>query len=140
VQIRAACSRDVDAVLALWTRARTAAATTADTPEGVERVIAREALLVAESGGEVVGTLIAGFDGWRGFLHRLAVAPEHRRRGIAMALVDAGLERLRAQGAPRVNAIVGGEDANARAFWVAAGFEHDDSVARFVTNLRTARG
>jgi ribosomal protein S18 acetylase RimI-like enzyme len=58
-----------------------------------------EALLVAEADGWAVGALVAGRDGWRGNLDRLAVRPEARRRGLEVALVRAGEERLRAKGA-----------------------------------------
>ena len=97
-----------------WTNA-----ITEDTPERVERAL--DALLVAELGGAVVGAVIAAFDGWRGNIYRLAVAPAVRRRGIGGRLVEAGEERLRALGAPRVSALVAFEDAHARGFWEAVG-------------------
>ena len=58
-------------------------------------------LLVAEEGGEVVGVLIAAWDGWRGGMYRLAVRPERRRRGIGRLLVEAGEAHLRRAARPR---------------------------------------
>ena len=95
VTVRPARPEDVDAVLALWGGARSAHAVTEDTPERVAALLRAGALLVAEVDGEVVGAVIAAFDGWRGNFYRLAVAPAHRRRGIAARLVAAGEERLR---------------------------------------------
>jgi ribosomal protein S18 acetylase RimI-like enzyme len=92
-------------------------------------------LLVAESDRQVVGVLIAGWDGWRGNVYRLAVLPSHRRQGIARQLVDAGHERLRAQGARRVTALVGGEEGAAHGVWRAVGYQRDEFVHRFVRNL-----
>src|SRR3954469_9617811 len=94
--VRTAAVGDVPAVLALWARARSANASTPDTPESVERLLATDpgALLVAEREGAIVGALIAAWDGWRGGMYRLAVDPDHRRRGIATALVRAGEARL----------------------------------------------
>jgi ribosomal protein S18 acetylase RimI-like enzyme len=135
--VRAARSEDIPAVLELWGVARTRAAVTPDTAEAVELLleVASDGLLVAESDGRIVGALVAGWDGWRGNMYRLAVLPEYRRRGIARELVDAGHSRLRAKGARRVTAIVGKEDDHAKALWEAAGYEFDEHVGRFVRNL-----
>jgi ribosomal protein S18 acetylase RimI-like enzyme len=120
-------------VLALWAGSRSASAVTEDTPEAVGRVL--EALLVAEVDGEVVGTLIAAFDGWRGNMYRLAVRPDCRRRGLARELVDAGHSRLRAVGARRVTALVGSDEEAAVGLWQAAGYEPDPVHQRYVRNL-----
>ena len=135
--IRPAESRDVDAVLHVWGEARSAAARTPDDPEAVERLLVRDpgALLVAESAGEVVGALIAGWDGWRGNVYRLAVLPAFRRQGIARLLVEAGHDRLRSLGARRVTALVGGEEGAAHGLWRAVGYQRDEFVHRFVRNL-----
>jgi ribosomal protein S18 acetylase RimI-like enzyme len=135
--IRPATARDVPVVLALWDRARSLVAVTPDSPEAIERLLERDAgaLLVAEEAGELVGSLIAAWDGWRGNLYRLAVAPEWRRRGIGRALVAAGEARLHALGARRVTALVGRGDEHARGFWEAVGYPYDENVARHVRNL-----
>lgn len=74
-----------------------------------------DGLLVAETQGRVVGTLVAVWDGWRGSMARLAVLPHHRRTGIARRLVDAGHERLSATGAKRVNVLIADTDVGGRA-------------------------
>ncbi len=80
LRIRPARPGDLDAVLAFW---KTAAEGTSisDDRHGVEGLVARdpEALILAEHAGALVGTVIAGFDGWRCHLYRLAVHPERRR-------------------------------------------------------------
>jgi len=133
--VRAARPDDIDGVLAVWGVARSAAAVTPDTPESVTRVIERGTLFVAELEGRIVGALVAGWDGWRGNMYRLAVLPALRRRGIARALVEAGHERLRAQGAVRVTALVGLGEEDAEGLWAAVGYARDDEMARFVRNL-----
>jgi ribosomal protein S18 acetylase RimI-like enzyme len=137
VEVRAATGADIDAVLAVWAEARSRAAQTPDDPAVVQQLLDRDpgALLVADSDGEVIGVLIAGWDGWRGNVYRLAVLPSHRREGIARELVDAGHERLRAQGARRVTALVGGEEGAAHRLWRALGYQRDEFVHRFVRNL-----
>ena len=133
--IRAARPEDVDAVLALWGGARSAHATTADSPGLVAGLVREGALLVAVEDGAVVGAVIAAFDGWRGNFYRLAVAPEWRRRGVARALVQAVEERLRALGAPRVTALVAFDDEAAGGFWEAAGYPRDAVIGRRVRTL-----
>jgi ribosomal protein S18 acetylase RimI-like enzyme len=137
VEVRAATDADIDAVLAVWAEARSRAAQTPDDPAVVQQLLDRDpgALLVADSDGGVIGVLIAGWDGWRGNVYRLAVLPSHRREGIARELVDAGHERLRAQGARRVTALVGGEEGAAHRLWRALGYQRDEFVHRFVRNL-----
>jgi ribosomal protein S18 acetylase RimI-like enzyme len=140
IGVRAAGSADIPAVLGLWARARSSAASTPDTPETVRRLLERDpgALLVAETGATgaaLVGALIAAWDGWRGDMYRLAVDPAHRRRGVALALVRAGERRLREQGAKRVTALVAHEEADAVGLWAAAGYARDEAIVRFVRNL-----
>jgi ribosomal protein S18 acetylase RimI-like enzyme len=135
--IRAATAADIDSVLAVWAEARSVAARTPDDPQMVERLLERDpgALLVAEADARVVGVLIAGWDGWRGNVYRLAVLPSHRRQGIARALVEAGHDRLRDLGARRITALVGGEEGAAHGLWRAVGYQRDEFVHRFVRNL-----
>jgi ribosomal protein S18 acetylase RimI-like enzyme len=137
VLIRAARPEDVRRVLALWDQARSPAAVTPDDVRSVSRLIAHgdDALLVAEHDGEIVGSLIAAWDGWRGNMYRLAVLPHLRRQGIAARLVQAGHEHLRGKGARRVTALVAHEEEDAVRLWESAGYHRDEQIARFVRNL-----
>jgi len=135
VTIRRARPADLKAVLAVWKAARSAAASTPDDAPAVAHAIEQAALLVADEGGEIVGTLIAGWDGWRGNMYRLTVLPAYRRQGIATELVEAGEALLRRRGARRVTALVGRGDAVAMGLWRAVGYGHDAQIARFVRNL-----
>jgi ribosomal protein S18 acetylase RimI-like enzyme len=132
--IRKATSHDFRAVLGLWERSRSGHAETEDTLEAIER-LEPGALLVHEEDGEIVGALIAAFDGWRGNMYRLAVKPGHRRAGIARRLVEAGEARLKAQGAPKVTALVGRGDTQAEGLWRAAGYKDDVEIGRWVRSL-----
>jgi ribosomal protein S18 acetylase RimI-like enzyme len=131
--IRSAAHQDVAPVLELWAAAENLPSVT-DTPAGLLALLATdaEALLLAEIDGTAIGSLIAAWDGWRGSFYRLAVHPDHRRRGIATALLREGERRLRARGALRLTAIVVGSDRVAVDFWGAAGYAQQDDRARFV--------
>ena len=91
--------------------------------------------LVAEDAGRLVGTLIAGWDGWRGNMYRLAVLPAYRRQGVATAPVGEAERRLRALGARRITALVIGDHDWATGFWRAAGYQVDERMARFVKGM-----
>ena len=90
-------------------------------------------LVVAESSGRIVGSVIAGWDGWRGSVYRLAVAPAHRRCGLGGRLLREAQRRLTALGAQRMHAIVVGSDARAVAFWESTDWEHQSGQLRYTT-------
>jgi ribosomal protein S18 acetylase RimI-like enzyme len=132
------CRRpDLPAVLDLWAQARSRHASTLDRLDDVERLIddSPAALFVAERNGEIVGALIAAWDGWRGNMYRLAVRDGHRREGIGLALTQAGENYLRQCGVRRVTALVAFDDAVAGGFWDAAGYPQDHEIGRRVRNL-----
>jgi ribosomal protein S18 acetylase RimI-like enzyme len=128
---------DIPAVLALWGTSRSAASVTEDTPEAVAALLAQPGseLFLAWEGAALVGTLVVGWDGWRGNMYRLAVRPESRRRGIGSALVDTGHAHLKALGCRRVTALVGIDQDVAGSLWRSAGYSLDDRIDRFVRNL-----
>jgi ribosomal protein S18 acetylase RimI-like enzyme len=137
ITIRRCRQADVPAVLSLWEQAGSEHASMSDRPDDVERLVAEPpaALLVAERDGEIVGTLIAAWDGWRGNMYRLAVRDGHRRQGIGLALARAGEDYLRQCGARRITALVAFEDEVAGEFWESAGYPRDQEIGRRVRNL-----
>jgi ribosomal protein S18 acetylase RimI-like enzyme len=131
--IRTGRRSDVDSVLALWTRAG-AEPTHTDDSGSLVRLLANDpdALLVAEDGTELVGSVIAAWDGWRGSVYRLVVAPSHRRQGLASRLLARAEARLGSAGAVRLQAIAVESDAAAVGFWAATGWERQAERLRFV--------
>ena len=137
IALRSAGDDDVEAVLRLWQdagparahrRRRQRAPADGPRPHGPDRGR-------GGAGGELVGTLVAGFDGWRAQLHRLVVHPQWRRRGLGLALVEEAERRLVAEGARRAAATVVLEDAHALSFWQAAGYTAQLGTRRHVKNL-----
>jgi ribosomal protein S18 acetylase RimI-like enzyme len=138
VTLRTGTAGDITAVLALWAAAGAHRTTTDDAPS-VAALIGRDgdALLIAEIDGQMVGTLIAAFDGWRGNMYRLAVLGHVRRRGIATALVAEGERRMRARGCRRVTALVVDGDEHAADFWTGVRYV-PYAMERYVHTLEPA--
>jgi ribosomal protein S18 acetylase RimI-like enzyme len=134
--IRTATKADITAVLALWRTAKSRPSVT-DTEQALNVLLRRDsgALLLAADGAEIVGTLIVGWDGWRGSFYRLAVHPMRRRKGLAVALVGAGEEKLAGMGAVRLTAIVAHDERAAVALWESVGYERQADTSRFVRVL-----
>ncbi|MEV6398161.1 GNAT family N-acetyltransferase [Streptomyces sp. NPDC051907] len=133
VRIRTAAADEAEAVLAFWRQAAEGTSITDDV-DGVARLIARDpdALILAECDGVLVGSVVAGYDGWRCSLYRLAVLPSHRRRGIASALLDAAEKRFAAVGGRRGDAMVLEANERAQHAWAAAGYRREDHWRRWV--------
>lgn len=130
-ELRAADSGDVALVLDFWRES--ALPTSTDSADALRALLDRDpgALILADDGGAVVGSVIAGWDGWRGAIYRLAVDPAYRRQGLGRRLLRAAEARLTALGARRMHAVVVGSDARAVAFWDASDWEHQDGQLRF---------
>lgn len=140
VDLRPATPDDVDALLALWAVAAENDARPADTADAVARLLARDAgaCLVAELDGRLIGSVIAGWDGWRAHLYRLAVDPAVRRRGIARRLIDAAEDRLVALGATRADAMVLARNTLGHRFWAEVGYVEQEEWRRWVAPLGDA--
>lgn len=126
------------AVLDLWRHSSSPGST--DTAAAINKRLTRDdgLFLLASAKGTVIGSLIGGWDGWRGYFYRLVVDETWRRQGIATALVREGERRLSALGARRIYAAVLAHEEQAVAFWRTAGYELTSHVTPFAKDLSAA--
>ena len=131
IAIRRVTDSDTHAVLALWRVVFPEYDDPAATQRDPRAAIARKLAFcdgrfwLAEVGGRVVGTVMSGYDGHRGWIYSLGVHPDARRAGIASALLAHAEAELAAVGCPKVNLQVFAGNERALAFWVAHGYAVD---------------
>lgn len=106
---------------------------TDDSREGIKRYLMRNpaSSFVAEDDGKIIGVIMSGHDGRRGYIHHTAVLPEYRRQGIAKKLVDSAMNALEQDGINKVALVAFEGNKTGNAFWENVGFAvRDDLVYR----------
>lgn len=95
-----------------------------DSKEGIERFLNRnpETCFVAETEQRIIGVIIAGNDGRRGYIYHTAVEPDHRHQGIATELVNKAMEALKALGINKTALVVFSNNTDGNIFWEKNGF------------------
>jgi len=101
-----------------------------DTPERLARFLAKNEGLstIAKADGEIVGALLCGSDGRKGFFYHIGVKPQMRGQGIAARMVEHSFEKLRRENIDTCFLFTYDFNRGARAFWKAMGFEHAPRV------------
>jgi ribosomal protein S18 acetylase RimI-like enzyme len=130
VLVRAYKEADEARVIELWTFGGLVKPWN-DPKKDIERKlkVQRELFLVAELEGSVVGVVMAGYEGHRGWVNYLAVDIGQRRRGIGSALMRDVERRLRALGCPKINLQVRLDNSAVQRFYAAIGFGVDETVS-----------
>ena len=130
LEIRPYEERDGGAVVALW-RVCGLVVSWNDPVKDIERKlrVQPDMFLVGSLGGELVATVMAGYEGHRGWINYLAVAPECREQGLGRRMMDAAEARLRALGCPKINLQIRKANPSAVGFYRAIGYVEDESVS-----------
>jgi ribosomal protein S18 acetylase RimI-like enzyme len=130
MHIRPYASADETAVIAVWESSGLTRRWN-DPRKDIQRKlrVRPDLFLVAEDNGVVVGTVMVGYDGHRGWINYLGVEPAHRQQGIGRALMVEAERLLRAEGCPKINLQVRASNTNAVEFYRRIGFAMDDVVS-----------
>jgi ribosomal protein S18 acetylase RimI-like enzyme len=130
VSIRPFQASDEKGVIALW-RACDLLRPQNDPQKDIARKLKvnPEWFLVAELDGRIVGAVMAGYEGHRGWINYLAVDPSRQRGGLGRRLMDEAERRLRAAGCPKINLQVRPENKAAIAFYERIGFNVEGAIS-----------
>ena len=123
--IRQMTIEDYDGVYTLWLNTPGMGLnTTDDSREGIAAYLKRNptTCFVAEHEGKIVGVILSGHDGRRGFIHHTAVSLNHRQEGIGSALVDHAMHALEQEGIHKVALVVFEKNELGNRFWEKRGF------------------
>lgn len=133
MEIRNLTIEHYDAVIGLLTATTGVRLRDADSREAIARYLERNPGLsfIALIDGTIVGCVMCGHDGRRGYLQHLAVSPDVRRRGIGAALVEACLSKLESIGILKTHIDVLVENEQAQGFWVRRGWQKRDDIFRY---------
>jgi N-acetylglutamate synthase len=125
VTLREFTMADYEQAWALWEKSEGIGLSQADSRENIELFLRRNPGMswVAVRGGAVVGAVLCGHDGRRGFLHHLAVSPAERRAGLGRRLVETSLGALHAAGMRKCHIFVMSDNEEGRRFWTRIGWE-----------------
>jgi len=134
MNIRIMTLDDYNSVYALWLSTNGMGLNDIDdSRQGIKRYLLRNpgTCFVADTGDGIVGVIMAGHDGRRGYIHHTAVHPDHRGRGIGSRLVDAAFAALRAEGISKAALVAFERNTGGNAFWEKQGFTvREDLVYR----------
>jgi len=122
---------DLDTALVIWNRTEGIGLSAADSIDRLERFLIRNPGLsfVAVENDEVIGAVLCGHDGRRGYLHHLAVAIAYRRNGIGSTLVDYCLKALRSNGIMKCHLFIFDSNVGGLEFWRTIGWTHREELA-----------
>lgn len=128
---------DHDRAVALWSEIDSVEICEGDSREEVAEYLKRNPGLsrVAEADGKIVGAVMCGHDGRRGWIYHLAVAQEYRGRGVGKMLLDDCVRGLREAGLKRAIILVEGENAAGQKFWLREGWEEIDCAIPMTREL-----
>lgn len=126
MKIRLLAIEDYEKVYDLWTNTKGMGMRSLDDSyEGIEKFLKRNPTtnFVVEADNNLVGVILCGHDGRRGYIYHTAVNPDYRRKGLGEALVSAALEALEKEGINKAALVVFSTNDIGNTFWESIGFE-----------------
>jgi ribosomal protein S18 acetylase RimI-like enzyme len=130
LQIRSYRPADEDAIVELWLACKLVGSQNNPHKDIARKLrVNPEWFLVGEVDGKIVATCMVGYEGHRGWINYLAVAPEYQKRGVARQIMEEAERLLRQAGCPKINLQVRAANAQVIEFYKSIGFKIDDVVS-----------
>jgi N-acetylglutamate synthase len=131
ITTRAFVIEDYEHAVALWNEMEGVEICEGDSRDEIRSYLARNPELsrVAESDGEIIGAVLCGHDGRRGFIYHIAVARAFRGRGVGKLLLDGCVRGLSAASIPRAIILVAQDNPKGHEFWLRNGWEDIAALA-----------
>lgn len=125
MEIRSMKIEDYDEIFSMWQITSKRALCEADSRDNIERYLLRNEGMsqVAVENGRIIGTVLAGHDGRRGFIHHMAVLPEYRRKHIGNALATEAIKKIAEDGIDKTHIFCYQDNLTGQGFWRSLGFK-----------------
>ncbi|HHY71591.1 MAG TPA: GNAT family N-acetyltransferase [Thermoanaerobacterales bacterium] len=135
--IREMVIEDYDEVYQLWSLTKGIGLSRADTKENIDAYLKRNKGLsfVCETGNRIIGVILCGHDGRRGFIHHLVIDEKYRQIGLGEKLVSKSLERLKQAGIQKCHLFVMKDNELGKEFWVKTGWVQREDIRTFSRNI-----
>jgi ribosomal protein S18 acetylase RimI-like enzyme len=136
MEIRSMTIEDYDEIYAMWQITSKRALSSADSREQIARYLNRNPNMsqVAVCDGKIVGTVLAGHDGRRGFIHHMAVLPQFRRHHIGKHLAQKAIDKITEDGIEKTHIFCYKDNSTGQNFWTNFGFEKREDIFDFSYN------
>ena len=131
IQTREFLIDDYDEAVDLWNRVEGLDVAEGDDRESIRRFLGQNRGLsrIATVGSTMIGAVLCGHDGRRGYIYHLALDPVYRGFGLGKRLIDECLDGLKRAGLERANILVAKDNPRGREFWKRCGWEDLDGAA-----------
>jgi len=138
IKLRFFLPEDYDQIFALWKSDPNIGLSDADSEEKIIKYLAHNpgGSFIALDGDKVVGTILCGHDGRRGYIHHLFVASQMRSKGIGRRLVELGLKYFVKEEIDKCHLFIFGDNDSGKQFWKALGFEERQDIDLFSRTLK----
>jgi ribosomal protein S18 acetylase RimI-like enzyme len=121
---------DYPKLIKLWEAAGNIEVRQTDTPDVLARFLDRNPTCsyAAYAGTRLIGAVLAGHDGWRGYLYHMAVKPDYRERGVGTRLVNAAVSAIKSEDIQKIHCLVKRDNIIAQQFWEACSFDQREDL------------
>ncbi len=128
-RIRGFKVEDYEEIVSLWERVGLAEKGENTKEDFIEQQkVAKDLFLVYDVNGKIAGTVIGGWDGWRAWIYRIAVAPEYQRKGVGSKLISEITKRLSAKGGKRFRALIMSHNDPSKSLFQKTGFKLHEKI------------